>query len=194
MDALLKIEDPFTYRERLTMPKLIVNATGDEFFVPDSSQFYYRELPGTNYLRYVPNVDHSLQNTRPEQARTLLAFYRSLIHGTLPPNISWQEHADGSFVVHLQQPGSAKIWRAMNPVARDFRLQTIGSAFQSYDLKESRNDTCFAPAPAVARGWDASFVEVTYKAVAGQPFTITTDVRITPDRLPYGPPRRPNTS
>ncbi len=194
MDALLKIEDPFSYRERLTMPKLIVNATGDEFFVPDSSQFYYSALPGTNYLRYVPNSDHSLQNTRPEQARTLLAFYRSLIHGSHPPNITWQDRADGSILVHLQQPGSAKVWRATNPATRDFRLQTIGNAFSSTNLKESGDNAYLAPAPTVAHGWNASFVEVTYKPVAGQPFTITTDVRISPDTLPYGPPRRSNAS
>ena len=29
--------DPFVYRERLTMPKLVVDATGDEFFEPDDN-------------------------------------------------------------------------------------------------------------------------------------------------------------
>jgi PhoPQ-activated pathogenicity-related protein len=170
------------------MPKLIVNATGDEFFVPDSSQFYYSALPGTNYLRYVPNTDHSLQNTRPEQARTLLAFYRSLIRGTDPPNITWQDRSNGDTIVHLQRPASAKLWRATNPSARDFRVQTIGKAFQSIDLNVSGDSSFAVPVPTVAHGWEASFVEVTYQPVAGQPFTITSDVRITPDTLPYGPP------
>ena len=53
--ALLKIEDPYEYRDRLTMPKYLVNATGDQFFLPDSSQFYFDELKGEKYLRYVPN-------------------------------------------------------------------------------------------------------------------------------------------
>ncbi len=188
MDALMKIEDPFTYRERLTMPKLIVNATGDEFFVPDSSQFYYSALPGTNYLRYVPNSDHSMHNTSPERARTLLAFYRSLIQGSDPPNITWQDRDDGSTEIQLQRPASAKLWRATNPSARDFRLQTIGSAFQSTDLNISGDRSFLVPTPAVQHGWEASFVEVTYKEVAGQPFTITSDVRIRPNTLPFGPP------
>ena len=42
--ALMKIEEPYEYRERLTMPKLLVNASGDQFFLPDSSQFYFDEL------------------------------------------------------------------------------------------------------------------------------------------------------
>jgi PhoPQ-activated pathogenicity-related protein len=37
--ALMRIEDPYSYRDRVTMPKFIVNATGDQYFLPDSSQF-----------------------------------------------------------------------------------------------------------------------------------------------------------
>jgi PhoPQ-activated pathogenicity-related protein len=135
-----------------------------------------------------------MTNTRPEQARTLLAFYRSLIEGSRPPDITWRDRDDGAIEVHLERPGTAKVWRATNPSARDFRLQTIGKAFASTDLVPSANNTFVAPAPAVRRGWEASFVEVTYKGVAGQPFTITSDVRITPDTLPFGPPRMKNPS
>ena len=38
------------------MPKYVVSATGDEFFVPDSSELFYDELEGEKLLRYVPNV------------------------------------------------------------------------------------------------------------------------------------------
>jgi hypothetical protein len=57
---LYAIEDPYSYRERPTMPKFVVNASGDQYFPPDSSQFYFGDLPGEKYLRYVPNADHSL--------------------------------------------------------------------------------------------------------------------------------------
>src|SRR5688500_14306264 len=52
---LLKIEEPYEYRHRLTMPKFIINASGDEYFPPDNSKFYFADLPGEKYLRYVPN-------------------------------------------------------------------------------------------------------------------------------------------
>ena len=42
--ALIRIEDPYSYRYRLTMPKFIVNAAGDQYFLPDSSQFYFAGL------------------------------------------------------------------------------------------------------------------------------------------------------
>ena len=35
--ALMKIVEPYEYRQRLRMPKFIINASGDQFFLPDSS-------------------------------------------------------------------------------------------------------------------------------------------------------------
>ena len=33
--ALLQIEDPYEYRDRLALPKFIINSCGDQFFLPD---------------------------------------------------------------------------------------------------------------------------------------------------------------
>ena len=60
MESLFELVDPFNVKERFEMPKLLVNAAGDQFFIPTSSQFYFDELPGEKYLRYVPNADHNV--------------------------------------------------------------------------------------------------------------------------------------
>ena len=86
--ALMKIEEPYQYRSRLTMPKLMLNASGDQFFLPDSSQFYFRDLPGTNYLRYVPNADHSLKGS--DAYETVMVFYNALINSAELPRFSWK--------------------------------------------------------------------------------------------------------
>src|SRR5580658_2255172 len=65
--ALMRLEEPFSYRDRFTMPKMIMNSAGDQYFLPDSSQFYFDELPGEKYLRYVPNTNHSLKDRRPRE-------------------------------------------------------------------------------------------------------------------------------
>ena len=61
---LLEIEEPYSYRERLTMPKFMIQAAGDQFFLPDSSRFYFDDLKGEKYLRYIPNTDHGLKEHR----------------------------------------------------------------------------------------------------------------------------------
>ncbi|EAP9889383.1 PhoPQ-regulated protein, partial [Salmonella enterica] len=48
---LRQIIDPLrylntVYQPRLAIPKYIINASGDDFFVPDNSRFYYSKLPG----------------------------------------------------------------------------------------------------------------------------------------------------
>jgi PhoPQ-activated pathogenicity-related protein len=80
--ALMKIEEPYEYRHRLTLPKFIINASGDQFFVPDSSQFYFKDLPGVKYLRYVPNADHSLKGS--DAWTTLPATPRSSMEPSFP--------------------------------------------------------------------------------------------------------------
>ncbi len=40
--ALLGIEDPFAYRDRLTLPKFMINSAGDQFFLPELVAFLFR--------------------------------------------------------------------------------------------------------------------------------------------------------
>src|SRR3546814_3570930 len=76
-ESLMKIEEPFEYRDRLTMPKFLINSAGDQFFLPDSAQFYYDQLLGKKFLRCVPNSDHSLKNT--DAVASLLVFYDAIL-------------------------------------------------------------------------------------------------------------------
>src|SRR5208283_1090903 len=122
--ALMKIVEPYEYRQRLTMPKFIVNAAGDQFFLPDSSQFYFKDLPGIKYLRYVPNADHSLKGSGARS--TLLACYNAVLYNVPLPRFDWTLPGDGSIRVTTQVPPSeVKLWQATNPDARDFRLETL---------------------------------------------------------------------
>ncbi len=37
----------------MTMPKLVVNSGGDEFFLPDDNYYFWDDLPGKKFLRLV---------------------------------------------------------------------------------------------------------------------------------------------
>ncbi|HMF60478.1 MAG TPA: PhoPQ-activated pathogenicity-related family protein, partial [Vicinamibacterales bacterium] len=118
--ALMRIEEPYEYRDRLTMPKFIINASGDQFFLPDSSSFYFNDLRGEKHLRYVPNASHSLDKT--DALESLQAFYASIVKGTPRPEISSTFERDGSIkVVAKERPTSVVVWQAVNPDARNFR-------------------------------------------------------------------------
>jgi PhoPQ-activated pathogenicity-related protein len=184
-ERLMKLVEPYEYRERFTMPKFIINATGDQFFLPDSSQFYFEDLPGVKYLRYVPNADHSLRDT--DAFQTLLASYHAVLNELPLPQFSWTRHPDGSIRVRtIDAPASVKLWQATNPEARDFRLDVIGPAWTSSELTDQGNGLYVALVPPPVKGWTAFVVELTYVYPdRPAPLKFTTDVRVWPDVLPY---------
>jgi len=182
--ALLRIEEPYQYRERFTMPKFIVNAAGDQFFLPDSSQFYFNNLPGVKYLRYVPNADHSLRGS--DAHATMLACYHAVINKLPLPQFSWTLEKDGSLRVKTKdKPTEVKLWQATNPNARDFRMETLGPKYESTTLTDVGGGTYVGKVPEPAKGWTAFFVEMTYPSGCAAPFKFTTQVSVVPDVLPY---------
>jgi PhoPQ-activated pathogenicity-related protein len=184
MQTLYEIVDPYYYRDRLTMPKYIVNASGDQFFLPDSSKFYYDELQGDKLLWYVPNGDHGLKNT--DAVQSIAAFYSMISSGKKSPQYSWKFEENGSIRVFAKtKPTEVVLWRANNPTARDFRLKTIGPAFESTTLKADVDGNYVAPPPPEQPGWTASFVELTYDVGGPFPLKVSTGVQILPDVLPF---------
>lgn len=186
--ALMKIEEPFEYRDRLTMPKFIINSTGDQFFLPDSSQFYFKQLKGVKYLRYVPNSDHSLRDS--DAFKSLVSNYYAILNKSKLPEFNWTQNKDGSFEVHAKtQPKEVRLWQASNPQARDFRLEKIGPAWTNITLKETSKGTYSGKVPTPTAGFTAYFVELTFdQPGAPAPFKFTTDVKVLPDVEPFSPP------
>jgi PhoPQ-activated pathogenicity-related protein len=186
--ALMQIEDPYSYRDRVTVPKFIINSTGDEFFLPDSSQFYFDGLIGEKYLRYVPNTDHSLRDNAIDASGSALAFYQSILSGASRPEFSWRYEDDGSIRVRTAtRPAEVRLWQAANPTARDFRLRTIGPAYSSSVIRDDGDGLYVGRVQAPSEGWVAYFVEMTFPGPNGNPYKFTTGVRVMPELLPLGP-------
>lgn len=188
LHGLREIEDPYEYRERLSLPKYLIHSTGDQFFLPDSSQFYFNELPGEKYLRYVPNTDHRMAT--PEAVLNLLAWFRALVLNQPRPRFYWRvDRANGTMTVRvLDKPAKVLLWEATNPDARDFRLETIGPAWHSRPLTDE-NGTYRISVPAPERGWTAFLVELTFPGgTPGLPLVFTTEVVVAPDVYPFEAP------
>jgi PhoPQ-activated pathogenicity-related protein len=184
LEALYQLVDPYSYRHRLTMPKFVLNAAGDQFFLPDSSQFYWDGLEGEKCLRYVPNADHGLEGS--DALKSLTAFYTLILAGRRAPEFSWREEKDGALSVSVKDaPQEVRLWQATNPRARDFRVETLGRKFTSTVLESRSPGVYVASVPPPEKGWTAYFVELTYEVGAPVPLKLTTNVRVAPDVLPY---------
>jgi PhoPQ-activated pathogenicity-related protein len=181
--SLLRIEDPYSYRERLSLPKFIVNAAGDQYFPPDSSRFYFDDLPGVKYLRYVANADHSLRGS--DAATSILAFYRAVLEGKDLPKFAWKLQRDGSLEIRTQtKPREVNLWQATNPKARDFRLEAIGPAYRKTPLA-GKDWVYRAQVDRPAEGWTAFFAELVFDSGTEAPYKFTTQVAVVPETLPH---------
>ncbi len=182
-DELLRIVEPYSYRDRLTMPKLMINASGDEFFLPDSSQFYFDGLKGEKYLRYVPNAGHGLRGT--DAAETLLAWFSAIVNDRARPKFSWKKEKSGDIrLTAADKPQEVKLWHAANPKARDFRFPVIKEAWMGAPL-EPKGNTYVGRVPKPAEGYAAFFLELTYPSGASAPLKFTTEVSVVPDTYPF---------
>jgi PhoPQ-activated pathogenicity-related protein len=183
---VLAIEDPYNYlgRAALKMPKFMIDASGDQFFLPDGSQFYWAKIQPEKHIRYVPNTRHNLAGS--DSVDSLIAFYDAVVTGRPRPRFDWTKAKDGTLVVKpVDKPREVRLWQATNPKTRDFRMDTIGAAYTSTVLQPRPDGAYVGKAAAPASGWTAYFVELTYDSGTKTPFKFTTEVAVTPDVLPH---------
>lgn len=195
-NALLSIVDPYEYRARLSMPKLLINSTGDEFFVPDSAQFYFGDLPGDNYLCYVPNTRHSLGHVD-TAASALFPWYRAFLEGRSTPRFSWTiVEGEGRMIIDTDTtPLEVNLYSANAP-NRDFRLDPdLNPAMPEWTkttLSAAAPNRYVAQAPLADTGWTGFFVQMVFDSPYifnwyPVPYVFTTEVRVLPDTVPPAP-------
>lgn len=187
--ALMAIDDPYTYRTLLGLPKYIVNAAGDQYFLPDSSQFYFADLPGEKHLRYVPNVDHSLDGS--DAHDSALAFYGMILNNQKRPGYAWKLEPDGAIVFTTDaKPTTVRHWQATNPIARDFRLAVLGPQYKAEALIPNAAGEYRAVASKPDKGWTAHFIEAEFPTNIS-PWKVTSAVQVVPDTLPFADLAKP---
>jgi len=183
MRHLLDVVDPYVYQDRYTMPKYILNSAGDQFFPSDSWKFYFDGLKEEKYLCYFPNTDHGLNA---EAYFRLGAFYHALLAGTPRPKFSWDRAGDGTLTVRCEtKPSKVQLWKAENPEARDFRLETFGPKYASLSVPLNDSGVYATDVKPAEKGWTAFFLEMQFpNGEFPLPLVFTTGVSIIPDTYP----------
>jgi len=86
-EGLRQIVDPYSYRARLGLPKLVILATNDEYFPPDSANLYFDALREPKHLLYLPNEPHSVRDYEPV-VRSLRALHEAARGGDPLPELT----------------------------------------------------------------------------------------------------------
>ncbi len=176
---LLQIEDPYSYRDRLTIPKLIISATNDRYWAQDAVNLYWDGLPGPKWLLYNPNIGHSMaaMDAQLRIVNTVGVFANAVAGGAAMPKLNWKfaPATDGvTLTVHGDvKPKSAKLYHT-TAATQDFRDSMWVS-----DPMTVTGDGATGKFTAPATGYGVTYAELTYE-VGGRSFAITTQVHIVP--------------
>ena len=173
--------DPWVYRERLTMPKLLINGVNDPYWTTDALNLYWDDLPGDKWVTYVPNAGHNLEQRgengekdRTRAVNALAAFAKHNIRDNPMPQLRWK-HDDASDQARLtvdsdHAPKAARVWVASAP-NRDFRL----ARWKDQALTSGKSIVAKVAPPAT--GCVAFFAELDFE-IDGLPHQLSTQMRI----------------
>jgi len=188
---LWTIVDPYTYRAKYTMPKLILLGNNDPYWSPDALNLYWDETPGEKYISYTPNAGHNLMEVdaagvrQPLPIRALdniTAFVRAQFKGISLPEVSWKHGAaaDGrlSLAVTSDQPAKeARLWVAKS-ATKDFRK----ARWESQPIEASDGKSFTATVAKPESGYIAYYADLNYE-VDGSPLWLCTQLRLAGEGL-----------
>jgi len=200
------IIDPYAYLPRLTMHKYLICALGDEFFLPDSTRYFYHDLPAPTYLRMVPNAEHSLLPQDFDIAVSIGTWFHRIVNNKPNPRFSWKlirSNTTGAQIIvnAIDKPDHVYVWSAttLSTKLRDYRLLTCGKPecfnpvfWYSKEIYEQGNGTYVATFDKPPYGWTGFVVELMY-IESNNPvdpeatLKFTTEANIIPDTMPFPP-------
>jgi PhoPQ-activated pathogenicity-related protein len=206
-DALAELIDPINFNARFEeKPAYIIVASQDEFFQPDSANFFFQDLLGEKYLRVLPGADHAFSSTF--NVTDVLVSIDSFFH-MIVDNIASPTGLHWNLVKTASRNGNAAIVAVSNisprkvvmystntisTTQRDFRLFACytasgygcyqGLTWNATVIAPTNNAYYVASRKAPAAGWGLFFLEFTYE-IGGSEFKVTSEVNIVPDTLPF---------
>lgn len=169
--ALRTMMDPFTYRKKLTLPKLLIVGTNDPYWVVDAMNLYWNELEGRKYIRQVPNAGHGLEGGQDRALRSLAVFFRHVVSAQALPELSWKiDEDDRQLTLTMsanEKPSTVRFWTSRSDDA-DFRDEQWSSS----ELLEA-DSRWVGAAKLLSRGHVAVFGELEFD-FSGYPWSLTT--------------------
>ena len=174
--------DPYSYRQRYTMPKLLLLGSNDPYWTVDSLRHYWSDLPEPKLSFQTPNAGHDLAGGK-EALPTLAAFFTMIADGRELPEMEWRigDGANGNATVSLEVRPPAKavrLWTADSP-DRDFRNDRWSNTVVTNGSAREVTANIVTP----SKGYRAFMGEVVLTSPSGQDYKLSTEARVTPDSI-----------
>ena len=166
--------DPYSYREKLTVPKIIFIGTNDEYWTADAIKHYYDKIPGKNLIHYVPNAGHDLGGGK-QALEALSAFFGLTLQNKEYPVSTWnvvkgKEGFEITVNAKSEDLLDAAVWGTTS-ADRDFR----NNLWLTRQVKP-QGSTVKYTIPFVKKGFQAFYIDLKYKDPNGGSYTVSSRI------------------
>ncbi|MFW6279272.1 MAG: PhoPQ-activated protein PqaA family protein, partial [Bacillota bacterium] len=172
---LVDLVDPYSYLDKITVPKLIMIGTNDPYWPLDALHLYQDQLSGPVNQLYVPNTGHGIDNDQERVFGAYGVFHYQTARGLTLPRIedSLTAREKGhkfSVYTGFLPAAEVKLWQA-EAISRDFR----DAEWEVIETQKNTGNSEFViDIPDI--GWRAVMAEVVYKEPIE--FSLTTGVHL----------------
>jgi PhoPQ-activated pathogenicity-related protein len=185
-NRLLNMVDPWAYREKLKMPKLIINGTNDFYWATDALNLYWNDLPEKKWALYVPNAGHDLRRRDGADANPLsyiidglAAFVRYQATGASMPDLTWKhEKVNNMLRLTIQAaspPLGGRLWVAQAPT------QDLRAANWKEQAVTVSNGNAIGEVAIPDEGYLAFYGDLDYE-IEGLKYHLSTQIQMSPAR------------
>lgn len=156
-----RMVDPYSFLDRLTMPKLLILASNDPYWTLESPDLYWNDLKGDKHIFYAPNGVHDLGTV--QQGMLPIAYFTAMISGNkLLPKMTWDyKNKDDGLQLTIRpvgmEPASVHVWTAASDT-KDFRK----AKWTDQKIEGDKGEWAFT-LPKPKTGFAAVFGQVTYQ-------------------------------
>jgi PhoPQ-activated pathogenicity-related protein len=173
--AIVQMIDPYSYRDKLTMPKMLIMGTNDPYWTVDAVKHYINEIPGHNLLHYVPNAGHGLGD-KVQAFGSLGAFFTHMLYKTDYPVCEWnlvekRRNIELKVKASPDKLTGARLWKSVSD-SRDFREAT----WTKSDIPLNGRDRSVVNVNInyPKKGFQAFYVDLIYKDPHGDEYIVST--------------------
>ncbi|KAK5584604.1 hypothetical protein RB653_006218 [Dictyostelium firmibasis] len=201
------IVDPINYLDVMeSIPKFIILTVHDEFFVPDSTKFYYNQIKGEKRLALF-QTNHGV-STFKGVSTEVSKYFKLISKNQQRPELTWNivyssDNNSGTInmkVIKGGTPSKVVVYsvNTFSKTKRDFRMftcfsdscyQNFTGSWQTHSIDlTSNNSYSFTISKPINGGWTAFYFDVEFKNSNGENIAnVNTELAIVPNLYPFPP-------
>lgn len=159
---LRQMIDPYSYRNKMTVPKLLFIGTNDEYWTLDAMKFYWNDIPGKNMIHVVPNAGHNLGGGA-QAFDALNGFFAYTLQRKAYPVVDWSTTSSSlGTQIKIDAPKEgfegASLWFTTSS-DKDFR----NNFWNDSRVRNTDGETFTVSVPNPGKGYYGFYVSLRYK-------------------------------